>query len=83
MLGLYGTVPRSKRRGIPHLRDDYDPIDGPHLMPCPLPKPDWGIIVMISGVFGAVCLVAGKLWGEKTGPAQSWMEPTEPPDLPE
>lgn len=49
-------------------------------MPCPLPKPDWGLVVMIGGLFGAVCLVAGKLWGEKTGPARDWMEPTEPPD---
>ena len=37
-------------------------------------------MAVMAGVFGAVCLVAGKLWGEKTGPAQSWMEPTEPPD---
>lgn len=37
-------------------------------MPCPLPKPDWGLTAMYGLVLFAFGLTAGKLWGEKTGP---------------
>lgn len=37
-------------------------------MSCPPPKPDWSLIVMVGGLFGMVCLTAGVLWGQKTGP---------------
>lgn len=49
-------------------------------MPCPPPRIDWGITTMIAGLFGMLCLTAGVLWGQKTGPPRNWMEPEEPSD---
>ena len=51
-------------------------------MPCPPPRPDWGVTFMLGLLMSAFALTIGVVWGQKTGPPKNWMEVEEPPDPP-